>query len=87
MSVLFQCVGVLVSMFLVDRFGRKGLILTSTLGSSLCVIALGTYFYIDENKCMESGSEVGCDGGFNMDIVNGLNWIPVVSTIIVSRLY
>ena len=34
----------------VDKFGRKPLLLLSGLGSCLSIIALGVYFYLDENK-------------------------------------
>ena len=67
------------SMSLVDRFGRKGLLITSTLGAGLCVFALGTFFYIDENKCLENGTNSQCNKGFTLDLVNNLNWMPVVS--------
>ena len=78
MRKLFQCVGILVSMFLVDRFGRKGLLLISTFVSALCLFTLGTYFYLDENKCLENGSMVHCNTGFRMELVDNLKWMPVV---------
>ena len=66
-------------MFLVDRFGRKVLLLVSSLVSSLCIFTLGAYFYIDENKCLENGSNFNCNSGFTLELVNSLNWMPVVS--------
>ena len=35
---------------IVDKLGRKPLLLLSGLGSCLSMIALGIYFYLDENK-------------------------------------
>ena len=67
------------SMFLVDRFGRKGLLLTSSLVSSLSVFTLGAYFYLEENKCPENGPEAHCNDGFRMELVDSLNWMPIVS--------
>ena len=67
------------SMFLVDRFGRKGLLLTSTFVCSLSVLTLGAYFYLEENKCLENGPEAYCKDGFRMEIVDSLNWMPIVS--------
>ena len=76
---LFQCVGVLVSISLVDKFGRKGLMFTSTLVSAICVFSLGMFFYIDENMCPENAPRVDCDDGFSTELVNSLKWMPVVS--------
>ena len=66
-------------MVLVDRFGRKVLMLISSLVSSLCIFTLGAYFYIDENRCLENGTNFECNKGFTLDLVNNLNWMPVVS--------
>ena len=76
---LFQCVGVLVSISLVDKFGRKGLMFTSTLVSAMCVFALGVFFYIDENTCPENAPREDCDDGFSTELVDSLKWMPVVS--------
>ena len=76
---IFQCVGVLVSISMVDRFGRKGLMFTSTLVSAICVFALGMFFYLDENKCPENHPRLDCDDGFSSELVNSLKWMPVVS--------
>ena len=70
-------------MFMVDRFGRKGLLLTSTVVSSLCVFTLGAYFYMDENKCLENEPQVYCKGGFQMELVDNVAWMPVVSNIVI----
>ena len=79
MGNLLQVVGVLVSMCLVDRFGRKGLLITSTLGTGLCVFALGAFFYIDENKCLKNMPTVECNEGFSKELLDSIKWIPVVS--------
>ena len=68
-------------MALVDRFGRKGLLFTSTLASGLCAFCLGTFFYIDENTCMENTLRADCVNSFSMEIVDSLKWMPVVSKI------
>ena len=68
------------SMFLVDRLGRKGLLFTSTLVGGLCIFALGTFFYIDENKCLENTPRVECNDGFSTELIDSLKWLPVVST-------
>ena len=38
----------LFSMFLVERLGRKALLIISISGSALSILALGTFFYIQE---------------------------------------
>ena len=53
----------------------------STLVSATCVFALGTFFYIDENKCPENAPRLDCDEGFSTELVNSLKWMPVVSII------
>ena len=39
-----------VSIALVERFGRKSLMIFSCFGSCVSIIALGVFFYLDENK-------------------------------------
>ena len=42
----------------VDKFGRKPLILLSGLGTCISIVALGIYFYLDENKNCFSSTEI-----------------------------
>ena len=42
----------------VDKFGRKPLILLSGLGTCISIVALGIYFYLDENKNCVSNTEI-----------------------------
>ena len=65
------------SMFLVDRMGRKPLLILSTFGSGLSIFALGTFFYFDEKKCLPNRD---CSGGFSQELIDSLKWMPVVST-------
>ena len=64
---------------MVDKFGRKGLLFTSTLASGLCVFGLGAFFYIEENRCPENAPRIDCDDGFSTKLVDSLKWMPVVS--------
>ena len=73
------------SMFLVDRMGRKVLLIISTSGSALSIFALGTFFYIDENKCLKSLPNEECTDGFSPDLIESLKWMPVVSTITIAN--
>lgn len=42
---LIQLLGTYVATFLVDRLGRKILLICSAIGSSICLAGLGTYSY------------------------------------------
>ncbi|XP_028140885.2 facilitated trehalose transporter Tret1-2 homolog isoform X1 [Diabrotica virgifera virgifera] len=64
-SILFGIVHIsiiLVAAFIVNRFGRKPLILFSSLGCSISMIFLTIYFYMNDH---------------NMPIVNSIRWIPI----------
>ena len=47
---MVQVVITVVSVFCVDRFGRKPLLLFSGICSCLSITCLGIFFYLDENK-------------------------------------
>ena len=42
----------------VDKFGRKPLLLLSGLGTCVSLLALGFFFYLDENKRCVSEAEI-----------------------------
>lgn len=60
---LIQLLGTYVATFLVDRLGRKILLITSAIGSSLCLACLGSYSY---------ANAIGID-------VKPYSWISIVS--------
>ena len=66
-------------MFLVERLGRKALLIISISGSAFSILALGTFFYIDENKCLRNVPNEECNGGFDQELIDSLKWMPVVS--------
>jgi len=45
-----QVIATLVAVFVVDKFGRKPLLAFSSFVMCISIIALGTFFYLDENK-------------------------------------
>jgi len=47
-----QALGVVVTVFLVERFGRKILIVISMACNFVCMVGLGTYFYLLEDSSM-----------------------------------
>ena len=47
---LFQIFGTAVALVVVDKFGRKILLIVSEMCMCVTMAALGAYFYLDENK-------------------------------------
>lgn len=69
-SIILGCVQVatcMLSVILVDRVGRKPLLLLSALGVGLMNGTIGTYFYFYAT---------------NKDLVEQLHWLPLVSILI-----
>ncbi len=64
---------------LVDRSGRKPLMIASALISSVSVYALGAYFHLEEQRCPDAIPE--CADGTSHDLLRKLSWIPLVSLI------
>ena len=62
-----------VANILIDRLGRKVLLLISTVFMFLSLISLGTYFYLKEVLSNEDKT------GEWKEIVNDLGWLPLVS--------
>ncbi|KAG6452422.1 hypothetical protein O3G_MSEX007605 [Manduca sexta] len=69
-SIILGCVQVatcVLSVILVDRVGRKPLLLLSALGVGLMNCTIGTYFYFD---------------AFNKSAVASLHWLPLAALLI-----
>lgn len=62
----------IVGAFLVDRLGRRILLLTSIIGMTLCTTALGAYFLINPVPVEE-------DILPKAENNNNLGWLPVTS--------
>ena len=70
---LAQSCGTLAAVLIVDKFGRKVLLVLSDVFMALPLAALGTYFYLDENRIICGNGTNGtqllmdqnvCDGGY-----------------------
>ena len=78
-----EVVSALPSVLMVDRFGRRILLIVGNILLTLSHFTLGTYFYLDENKCpteLEAKSE-NCltqGHGFDQQLVTSLGWLPLV---------
>lgn len=59
---VIQIIGSSMSVFLIDRIGRRPIMLTSCFGTAASLSAIGAYSYLDKR-------------GYN---VESLNWIPIV---------
>ncbi len=74
-----------------EKFGRKLLLIVSAGLMCVSIVALGAFFYLDENKsCVYGGNstwtttEEPCDssGDVDPDTVDSLGWLPLTSLII-----
>lgn len=63
----FQVLGTVLASSIVDRAGRKILLLSSCIGMSLTLLLLSLYFYLQSNK---------------FEIVTKLSWLPVLSLVL-----
>lgn len=61
---LTQLLSAFISSFIVDKFGRKPLLLLSCIGSAICLIIQGTFFYLKYQLC------------YNLQ---DFKWLPVIT--------
>ena len=76
-------------MFITDRLGRKPTLLISSVGVLVSLLALGTFFYFDDNVevlCPETSLNTSTTAepcqpksGFSTETVDGLSWMPLTS--------
>ena len=62
-------------MLIVERLGRKLLLIISASLMCVSILALGIFFYLDENETTDGGS-------IDPEVVTSLGWLPLVSLII-----
>ena len=80
-----QVVGTLVSVFLIDRLGRKTLLVLSSSGMFLSCLLLGVYFYIYENVC---GGCLGPDcGGIPVCQNPDIGWLAITTMVVFMGAY
>ena len=73
-------IGNLVAAALVDRFGRKILLIVSCASSSVSIAALGIYFYLDEKlSACSAAADCPASGGITPDLLHRLRWLPLTS--------
>ena len=65
---------------MVDRFGRKILLMLSCASTSLSIAALGVYFYLEEKL---SACPVDCPtNGITPELLHQLRWLPLTSLMV-----
>ena len=74
-----KVIGNIVAAGLVDRFGRKVLLILSCASTSLSIAALGVYFYLEEKvgEC-----SVNCPAGITPELLHELRWLPLASLMV-----
>ena len=67
-------------MLVVDKFGRKPLLALSDITMCISIFALGTYFYLDENKQCALGETENCseDSNIKPETVDDIGILPLV---------
>ena len=67
-------------MLVVDKFGRKPLLALSDITMCISIFALGTYFYLDENKLCAPGETENCseDSNIKPETVDDIGILPLV---------
>ncbi|TRY70088.1 hypothetical protein TCAL_05190 [Tigriopus californicus] len=68
------------AIFVVERLGRRVLLIFSSIVMAIAICALGVYFLLKENNCDQDNPN--CQDGANENILNSLGWLPLVSLII-----
>ncbi|XP_043514498.1 facilitated trehalose transporter Tret1-like [Frieseomelitta varia] len=67
-----QVISILVTVLLVDKFGRKPLILVAGVSISICNLAIGLYFFAGE---------------YMHEDVHSLSWIPFVASVVLVFMF
>ena len=73
-----QVIATGIAVLIVERLGRKILLILSASLMCVSILALGVFFYMKENMI----TLVNPDGKFEEDLITSLGWLPLVSLII-----
>ena len=66
---LFQVLGTGFALIVVDKFGRKILLILSEIVMCLSMTSLGTFFYLDENKSCHNETVIQIDQRCNISVI------------------
>lgn len=79
-SLKFKVIATGAAIFVVERLGRRILLIFSSIVMAIAICALGVYFFLKEGNCDQD--HPNCLNGPNEDVLNSLGWLPLVSLII-----
>ena len=72
---LVQVSATFIAVLIVDKLGRKILLISSALIQSLSIICLGVYFWEKEHSCTDLGVEKDC---VTDETLNTIGFLPLV---------
>merc|ERR1712012_334168 len=78
---LAQVLANFVTAAIVDRFGRRSLLMVSCAATSVSIASLGTYFYLDERLDTCVSAESCPTYGAEKDVLNNISWLPLTALI------
>ena len=85
-EILFQVIGTGCSIYLVERYGRKILLIISSAGMFVAISSLGLFFALDEHREVICGldAEPGCvsEDGISDETMESISWLPLTSLIL-----
>ena len=73
---IVQVTSTFVAVLIVDKLGRKILLITSAATQSLSIICLGVYFWEKEHSCTDLGVTKDC---VTDDTLSTIGFLPLVS--------
>ena len=77
-----QFIGTLVSVFLIERLGRKTLLVTSSIGMLLSCVLLGVYFYIFSDVCEKCLGPHCAHSSISVCSNANIGWLAILSMVI-----
>ena len=85
---VIQVTGTSISVLVVDKFGRRRLLILSELFISFAFCMLGTFFFLQESHHSHCSSPDTCEEMFvTAETVDNLAWLPLASIVIFAVAY
>merc|ERR1711892_1087671 len=84
---VIQVTGTSISVLVVDKFGRRRLLILSELFISFAFCMLGTFFYIQESHSPCPALDTCHDQFVTAEIVDNLAWLPLASIVTFAVAY
>ena len=85
---VIQVTGTSISVLVVDKFGRRRLLILSELFISFAFCMLGTFFFLKESYHSNCQTPDSCDDKFvTAETVDNLAWLPLTSIVLFTVAY